>query len=66
MDLDCKLDELLAGVDMASELDRRRAYIRKFLLRAVSQQAIPIVNYNDPVSFEENRKMELMLSLIHI
>lgn len=28
MDLDCKLDELLAGVDMASELDRRRAYIR--------------------------------------
>jgi glutamate 5-kinase len=39
---------------------QKREYIRKFLLRAVGQQAIPIVNYNDPVSFEENRKMELM------
>ena len=34
-------------------------HIRRLLLRAVSQQAIPIVNYNDAVSDEENRKMEL-------
>lgn len=34
-------------------------FIRKLLLRAAKQNAIPIVNYNDSVSFEENRKMEL-------
>lgn len=37
----------------------KREYIRKFLLRAVAQGAIPIINYNDPVSFIENRRMEL-------
>ncbi|WP_138294716.1 MULTISPECIES: uridylate kinase [unclassified Clostridium] len=37
----------------------KREYIRRMLLRAPVQQAIPIINYNDPVSFEENRKMEL-------
>lgn len=37
----------------------KREYIRKFLMRAASQGAVPIVNYNDPVSFEENRRMEL-------
>lgn len=35
------------------------AHIRGFLLRCAGQGAIPIVNYNDPVSFEENRRMEL-------
>ena len=34
-------------------------YIKNFLLRCAGQGAIPIVNYNDPVSFEENRRMEL-------
>ena len=37
----------------------KREHIRQLLLRAERQNAIPIVNYNDPVSDEENRKMEL-------
>jgi len=37
----------------------KREHIRQLLLRAASQGAIPIINYNDPVSAEENRKMEL-------
>ncbi len=37
----------------------KRAYIRSFLLRCARQEAIPIVNYNDPVSVDEIRKMEL-------
>lgn len=39
--------------------EKKRAYIRDFLLRCAKQNAIPIVNYNDPVSIEEVRKMEL-------
>lgn len=34
-------------------------HIRKLLIRSAQQKTIPIVNYNDPVSDEENRKMEL-------
>ena len=34
-------------------------HIRQLLIRAAKQKTIPIVNYNDPVSDEENRKMEL-------
>ncbi len=37
----------------------KREHIRRVLLRAREQGAIPIVNYNDPVSDEENRKWEL-------
>lgn len=37
----------------------KREYIRQTLLRCPAQNAIPIVNYNDPVSYDENRKMEL-------
>lgn len=37
----------------------KREHIRQLLLRAAEQGAVPIVNYNDPVSGEENRKMEL-------
>lgn len=37
----------------------KREHIRRLLLRSADQNAIPIVNYNDPVSGEENRKMEL-------
>ena len=39
--------------------DEKREHIRKLFLRARDQGAIPIVNYNDPVSDEENRKWEL-------
>ena len=34
-------------------------HIRQLLIRSARQKTIPIVNYNDPVSDEENRKMEL-------
>ncbi len=37
----------------------KREHIRNFLLRCTEQAAIPIVNYNDTVSFEENRRWEL-------
>jgi glutamate 5-kinase len=37
----------------------KRAHIAALLLRAAGQGAIPVINYNDPVSDEENRKMEL-------
>jgi glutamate 5-kinase len=40
-------------------LPEKRGHIRALLLRAAAQGAIPIINYNDPVSDEENRKMEL-------
>ena len=38
---------------------RKRDHIKGFLIRAASQGAIPIINYNDPVSFDENRHLEL-------
>ena len=37
-----------------------REFIKNALIRCAEQGAVPIVNYNDPVSFEEHRKMELM------
>ncbi|MDR1569424.1 MAG: uridylate kinase [Oscillospiraceae bacterium] len=37
----------------------KREHIRRLLIRSSRQGAIPIVNYNDPVSDDENRKMEL-------
>ena len=39
--------------------DAKRDHIRRLLLRAAQQGCIPIINYNDPVNDEENRKMEL-------
>ena len=37
----------------------KKEHITKLLYRAAQQNAIPIINYNDPVSSEENRKMEI-------
>lgn len=37
----------------------KKEHIYRLLMRAPEQHAIPIINYNDPVSSEENRKMEL-------
>lgn len=37
----------------------KRDHIYQFLMRCIRQDAIPIVNYNDTVSFEENRRWEL-------
>lgn len=39
--------------------EEKRAHIRRFLQRCAAQGAVPIVNYNDPVSSEENRRWEL-------
>ena len=39
--------------------EKKRRRVRDFLLRCPPQNAVPIVNYNDAVSFEENRKMEI-------
>ena len=40
--------------------DREKAdHLRKFFYRAANQNAIPIVNYNDPLSNEETRRMEI-------
>ena len=39
--------------------DARREHLLRLLLRCREQNAIPIINYNDPVSDEEVRKMEL-------
>ncbi len=36
-----------------------REHIRRLFVRAAAQGVIPIINYNDPVSDEEVRKMEL-------
>lgn len=41
--------------------ETKRERLRKMLLRAPMQQAIPIINYNDAVSYEENVKIELQL-----
>lgn len=38
----------------------KREHVRSFLLRCAIQGAVPIINYNDPVSFEENRHTELV------
>ena len=38
---------------------QKREHILKLFMRAADQGCIPIINYNDPVSDEENRKMEL-------
>lgn len=40
--------------------EEKREHIKRFLLRAAEQGAIPVINYNDPVSGEESRKMELI------
>jgi len=39
--------------------DEKRKHLMEMLLRCPSQNAIPIINYNDAVSYEENRKLEI-------
>ncbi len=38
----------------------KRGHIKNMILRSASQGAIPIINYNDAVSDDENRRLELM------
>lgn len=38
---------------------QKREHILRLFMRAAEQGCIPIINYNDPVSDEENRKLEL-------
>lgn len=37
----------------------KRAHLKAALLRCKGQKAIPIINYNDAVSYEENRRWEI-------
>lgn len=39
--------------------EAKREHIRNLLVRCAAQNAIPIINYNDCVSSEENRKWEI-------
>lgn len=39
--------------------ERKREDLKKLLLRCPNQNAVPIVNYNDPLSNEETLKMEI-------
>jgi len=39
--------------------EEKREYIRNLLLRCPAQNAIPIINYNDPVSNDEIAKLEI-------
>ncbi|MDR3185275.1 MAG: uridylate kinase [Christensenellaceae bacterium] len=39
----------------------KREHLKNALLRCPKQNAVPIINYNDPVSSTENRKMELQV-----
>ncbi len=40
--------------------EEKCAHLKDLLLRCKEQNAVPIVNYNDAVSNEENRRMEIM------
>lgn len=40
--------------------EKKSEHLRALLLRCKEQNAIPIINYNDAVSNEENRRMEIM------
>ncbi|MDR0752179.1 MAG: uridylate kinase [Christensenellaceae bacterium] len=42
----------------------KRLHLKNALLRCPAQNAIPIINYNDPVSTTENRKMEIKAFLV--
>jgi glutamate 5-kinase len=39
--------------------DEKREHLRAMLLRTREQNAIPIINYNDAISTEENRRLEI-------
>ncbi len=39
--------------------EAKREHLRDMLVRCVKQNAIPIINYNDAISTEENRRLEI-------
>ena len=39
--------------------EQKRTHLRDMLLRCKGQNAIPIINYNDPISTEESRRFEI-------
>lgn len=39
--------------------EQKRAHLKNMLLRCKEQNAIPIINYNDPISTEESRRFEI-------
>ncbi len=40
--------------------EQKREHLKAMLLRCKEQNAIPIINYNDPVSTEESRRFEIL------
>ncbi len=40
--------------------NEKREHLKAMLLRSVTQNAIPIINYNDAVSTEESRRLEIL------
>lgn len=39
--------------------EKKREHLKQMLLRSISQGAIPIINYNDAISTEESRRVEI-------
>ena len=39
--------------------EQKRAHLKDMLIRCKEQNAIPIINYNDPISTEESRRFEI-------
>ena len=55
---DCQVRQVLVEHNHFND-PQKREHLRRMLLRCASQAAIPIINYNDAVSDEETRKLEL-------
>lgn len=58
MDSKYSLRQILVEHQHFNDIDKRE-YLKKMLLRCPQQNAIPIINYNDPLSTEEIIKMDL-------
>lgn len=57
-DSDVNLRQLLVEHNHFND-EKKREHLKQLLLRCPSQNAVPIVNYNDPLNYEEVRKMEI-------
>jgi len=58
MDSRYSLRQFLVEHQHFNDTDKRE-HLKAALLRCPAQNAVPIINYNDPISSEENRKMEI-------
>jgi len=58
-EIETKIKNASAAVYEHFNDKQKREHLKKLLLRCKDQNAVPIINYNDAVSCEENRKMEI-------